>query len=111
MGESAAVAELVAEKRKLKKSLFRFDMIFFTVCAILAIDTIGQSSSYGAQAIFWLVVSAASFLIPYGLLTSELGTTFPVEGSPYEWVRLALAHMAGAITAVLFSVGQPRSLS
>jgi hypothetical protein len=56
MGETAAVAELVAEKRKLKKSLFRFDMIFFTVCAIVAIDTIGQSSSYGAQAIFWLIV-------------------------------------------------------
>ncbi len=49
MAEAAAVAGLVAEKRKLRKSLFRFDMIFFTVCAIVALDTIGQSSSYGAQ--------------------------------------------------------------
>src|ERR1700716_4264061 len=107
MGEAAAVAELVAEKRKLKKSLFRFDLIFFTVCAILAIDTIGQSASYGSQAIFWLIVSAATFLIPYGLLTSELGTTFPVEGGPYEWVRLAFGHMAGAITAVLYWLSNP----
>jgi glutamate:GABA antiporter len=98
---------VLAEKRKLRKSLFRFDMIFFTVCAILAIDTIGQSSSYGAQAIFWLVVSAATFLIPYGLLTAELGTTFPVEGGPYEWVRLAFGHMAGAITAVLYWLSNP----
>ena len=45
MAEAEAVAGLVAEKRKLKKSLFRFDMIFFTVCAIVALDTIGQSSS------------------------------------------------------------------
>src|SRR6202163_3081189 len=82
-------------------------MIFFTVCAILAIDTIGQSSSYGWHAIFWLVVSAATFLIPYGLLTSELGTTFPVEGGPYEWVRLAFGHMAGAITAVLYWLSNP----
>ncbi|HEX9096849.1 MAG TPA: APC family permease [Candidatus Dormibacteraeota bacterium] len=102
-----AEPSVLAEKRKLRKSLFRFDLIFFTVCAILAIDTIGQSSSYGAQAIFWLVVSAATFLIPYGLLTSELGTTFPVEGGPYEWVRLAFGHMAGAITAVLYWLSNP----
>ena len=77
---AVASADVLAEKRKLKKSLFRFDMIFFTVCAILAIDTIGQSSSYGSQAIFWLLVSAVTFLIPYGLLTAELD--IPGGGRP-----------------------------
>src|SRR6202035_4478468 len=107
MGETAAVAELVAEKRKLKKSLFRFDMIFFTVCAIVAIDTIGQSSSYGAQAIFWLIVSAITFLIPYGLLTAELGAAFPTEGATYDWVRLAYGHFAGAVVSVLYWLSNP----
>ncbi|MHB8612874.1 MAG: APC family permease [Candidatus Dormibacteraceae bacterium] len=107
MGDSAAVAELVAEKRKLKKSLFRFDMIFFTVCAIVALDTIGQSSSYGAQAIFWLIVSALTFLIPYGLLTAELGTAFPTEGATYDWVRLAYGHFAGAVVSVLYWLSNP----
>ena len=107
MGETAAVAELVAEKRKLKKSLFRFDMIFFTICAIVAIDTIGQSSSYGAQAIFWLIVSALTFLIPYGLLTAELGAAFPTEGATYDWVRLAYGHFAGAVVGVLYWLSNP----
>src|SRR2546429_2926992 len=107
MGESAAVAELVAEKRKLKKSLFRFDMIFFTVCAIVALDTIGQSSSYGAQAIFWLIVSALTFLIPYGLITAELGAAFPTEGATYDWVRLAYGHFAGAVVSVLYWLSNP----
>ena len=107
MGDQAAVAELAAEKRKLKKSLFRFDMIFFTICAIVAIDTIGQSSSYGAQAIFWLVVSAVTFLIPYGLLTSELGAAFRTEGATYEWVRLAYGHFAGAVVSVLYWLSNP----
>jgi glutamate:GABA antiporter len=107
LGESAAVAGLVAEKRKLKKSLFRFDMIFFTVCAIVAVDTIGQSSSYGAQAIFWLIVSALTFLIPYGLLTAELGTAFPTEGATYDWVRLAYGHFAGAVVSVLYWLSNP----
>src|SRR5258706_5821168 len=107
MGESAAVAGLVAEKRKLKKSLFRFDMIFFTVCAIVALDTIGQSSSYGAQAVFWLVVSGATFLIPYGLITAELGAAFPTEGATYDWVRLAYCHFAGAVVGVLYWLSNP----
>src|SRR6202162_4668272 len=107
MGESAAVAGLVAEKRKLKKSLFRFDMIFFTISAILVLDTISQSSSYGAQAILWLVVSAATFLIPYGLLTAELGTAFPTEGATYDWVRLAYGHFAGSVVSVLYWLSNP----
>src|SRR5690348_11266316 len=107
MGESAAVAELVAEKRKLKKSLFRFDMIFFTVCAIVALDTIGQSSSYGAQAVLWLIVSAVTFLIPYGLITAELGAAFPTEGATYDWVRLAYGHFAGAVVSVLYWLSNP----
>jgi len=107
MAEAQAVAGLVAEKRKLKKSLFRFDMIFFTVCAIVALDTIGQSSSYGAQAILWLVVSAATFLIPYGLITAELGAAFPTEGATYDWVRLAYGHFAGAVVSVLYWLSNP----
>jgi amino acid transporter len=107
MGDSAAVAELVAEKRKLKKSLFRFDMIFFTVCAIVALDTIGQSSSYGAQAIFWLIVSGLTFLIPYGLITAELGAAFPTEGATYDWVRMAYGHFAGAVVGVLYWLSNP----
>jgi amino acid transporter len=107
VAEAEAVAELVAEKRKLKKSLFRFDMIFFTVCAIVALDTIGQSSSYGAQAIFWLIVSGLTFLIPYGLITAELGAAFPTEGATYDWVRLAYGHFAGAVVSVLYWLSNP----
>lgn len=107
MAEQAAVAELVAEKRKLKKSLFRWDMIFFTICAIVALDTIGASAAGGAQAVFWLGVSAVTFLIPYGLITAELGSAFPTEGATYDWVRLAYGHFAGAVVGVLYWLSNP----
>ena len=100
-------ADVLTEKRKLRKSLFRWDLIFFTVAAILALDTIGAVSSQGAQAIFWIVVSGITFLIPYGLLTAELGTAFPVEGAVYEWVRLSFGHLAGAVTAVMYWISNP----
>jgi glutamate:GABA antiporter len=107
MGEQAAVAELVAEKRKLKKSLFRWDMIFFTVTAIVALDTIGASAAGGPQSIFWLLVSAVTFLIPYGLITAELGAAFPTEGATYDWVRMAYGHFAGAVVGVLYWLSNP----
>ena len=107
MAEAAAATELLAEKRKLKKSLFRLDLVFFTISAIVALDTLGAVSTQGAQAITWLVISAITFLIPYGLITAELGTAFPVEGAVYEWVRLAFGHLAGAITAVMYWISNP----
>lgn len=107
MAEAAAASELLAEKKKLRKSLFRLDLIFFTVSAIVALDTLGAVSSQGAQAIFWLAASAVTFLIPYGLLTAELGAAFPVEGAVYEWVRLSFGHLAGAVTAVMYWISNP----
>ena len=33
----------VSERRKLRKSLRRIDMIFFLICALVGLDTLGQS--------------------------------------------------------------------
>ena len=107
MATATASQEVLAEKRKLRKSLFRLDLVFFTVAAIVGIDTLGQASSFGSQTVFWLAVTAVLFFVPYGLLTAELGTTFPVEGAAYEWVRLAFGRLAGAATAVLYWLSNP----
>ena len=53
----------------------------------------------GAQAITWLVVSLALFLVPYGMLVAELGSAFPVEGGPYEWAKMSFGRLAGSVTA------------
>jgi len=95
------------EKKKLVKSLRRFDMIFFTVCAIVGLDILGQVSSYGAETFIWVLVVGAAFLIPYGLLTAELGTAYPPEGGPYEWMRLAWGRFPAGIGAILYWVTNP----
>ncbi len=64
------------EKKKLRKEFNYFDMIFYTVAAIIGIDTLGAVSSHGPQVLTWLLISAVTFLIPYGLLTAEIGSTF-----------------------------------
>jgi glutamate:GABA antiporter len=95
------------EKSKLVKSLRRFDMVFFTVCAFVALDTLGTVASNGAQGFTWLVVLAIAFVLPYALLMSEVGSAFTQEGGPYEWTKLAFGRMQGAFTAVLYWVTNP----
>ena len=95
------------EKGKLQKSLRRFDMIFFTVCALVGLDTLGQVSGYGAQTFFWVLVMAAVFLLPYALIMAEVGTAFPVEGGPYEWMKLAFGRLTAAVGSVLYWISNP----
>ncbi len=105
---TGAEGTLVAqEKAKLRKVLRRFDLVLFTACAIVGLDSVAAAAEAGAQAITWLVISLIIFLIPYGMLTAELGSTFPVEGGPYEWAKLAFGRGAGAITAVLYWLSNP----
>ena len=97
----------VDQKVKLKKSLRRFDMVFFTLCALVGLDTLGVVASYGPQGIFWLVLLAAVFIAPYMLLMSEVGSTFTEEGGPYEWVKLAFGRAHAGIAAVVYWASNP----
>jgi amino acid transporter len=103
-----AVGTLVAqEKAKLRKVLGRGDLVLFTACAIVGLDSVAFAAEAGAQAITWLLVSLVIFLIPYGMLVAELGSAFPVEGGPYEWVKMSFGRLAGSITAVLYWLSNP----
>jgi len=100
-------AMAVVERRKLQKSLRRFDMLFFTLCALIGLDTLGQVSSYGAVTFSWLVILAFLFVVPYALLMAEVGSAFTQEGGPYEWMKLALGRFLAAIGAVLYWITTP----
>jgi amino acid transporter len=95
------------ERGKLIKSLRRFDMIFFTVCAFVGLDTLGSVAKNGPEGFLWLVVLAVVFVAPYMLLMSEVGSTFTQEGGPYEWTRMAFGRLHGGIAAVLYWITNP----
>src|SRR3954464_11831641 len=97
----------LSEKSKLIKSLRRFDMVFFTVCAFVGLDTLGTVASNGPEGFFWLVLLALIFVAPYMLVMAEVGSGFTMEGGPYEWVKLAFGRLHGGIAAVLYWVTNP----
>ena len=95
------------EKKKLRKEFNYFDMIFYTVAALIGLDTLGLFAANGEQALTWTVVGAVAFLLPYGLLTAEIGSTFTQEGGMYEWCKLAGGRLFAALGAMLYWVSNP----
>ncbi len=69
------------------RSLGVRDMTLFTVSAILLLDTLAASASIGVSSITWWVILGVVFFVPYGLISAELGTTYPEQGGIYAWVR------------------------
>ncbi len=101
---SSAVLE---EKKKLRKEFNYLDMIFYTLAALIGLDTIGAFAANGAQALTWLVISAITFLVPYALLTAELGSTFTQEGGMYVWCKMAGGRFFAALGAMMYWVSNP----
>ena len=100
-------AAALAEKAKLQKHFGRFDMFFYLICTIVGIEALGTVAGYEWEGILLLVIMAITFFIPYGLLISELGSTFTEEGGPYIWTRMAFGRFLGAINAVLYWISNP----
>ena len=52
----------VLEKQKLQKHFGKFDILFFLVCTLVGLDTIGTVAHNGPQAFVWLIVLAVCLL-------------------------------------------------
>ena len=97
---SASADAMRRERAKMRRVLSRFDIIFFTIAAFISLDTIAITAAYGGgQTFFWLAVLVVVWLVPYGMIVAELGSTFPVEGGPYVWPRMAFGRLAGSLTS------------
>jgi amino acid transporter len=100
-------ADAVEETKHLQRNFGRKEILFFTICTLVGVDTIGLLAGLGAQAFTWNIIIAVTFFIPSALLFAELGTAFPQEGGPYIWARLAFGRLAATITNVLYWVTNP----
>jgi glutamate:GABA antiporter len=98
---------VLQEKRKLRKVMKRTDIMLFTAAAIVSFDLIAYAASVGGQVVIWFLASTVFFLIPYALITAELGSAFPLEGGPYEWAKMSFGRLPAAITAVLYWLSNP----
>ncbi len=75
------------EKRKKKFRLV--DAILGTVCLTLVCESVMPTAAIGNTQYFWWLFLLVGFCLPYGMITAELGTTYPSEGGMYDWVKRA----------------------
>ena len=74
----------------MKKKKFRlFDAILGTVCLTLVCESVMPTAAIGNTQYFWWILLLIGFCLPYGMITAELGTTYPSEGGLYDWVKKA----------------------
>lgn len=107
IAELDLTADAIEETKHLQKNFGRKEILFFTICTLVGVDTIGLLASLGAEAFTWTIILAVTFFIPSALLFAELGTAFPQEGGPYIWARLAFGRLAATINNVLYWVTNP----
>ncbi len=81
MSDNTPTALADEQTRHLKKSLGRFDIVFLIVAAVVSVEVLGQVSTFGAETFTWALVLAVFFLLPYGLIFAEIGSTFTGEAA------------------------------
>ena len=72
-----------------KKKFRLVDAILGTVCLTLVCESVMPTAAIGNQQYFWWIFLLIAFCIPYGMISAELGTTYPSEGGMYDWVKRA----------------------
>ena len=74
-------------KSKKPLGLFMVTMIMFGITTTL--HGLSPLATYGLGSIFFLLVASIGFLLPAGLVSAELATSFQREGGVYIWVSEA----------------------
>lgn len=71
------------------KKFKMFDAILSVICVVFVAEAAAPVAAIGNSQFFWWIFMIIAFLIPYGLISSELGTTYQGDGGLYDWVHQA----------------------
>lgn len=71
------------------KKFKMIDAILLVICVVFVAEAAAPVASLGNSQFFWWAFMIICFLLPYGLISAELGTTFQGDGGLYDWVNRA----------------------
>jgi len=70
-------------------------MAIMIVTTILSLRGLSSQAEYGYTSIFWYVLSALLFLIPFSLVCAELASTYTKSGGLFRWCAEAFGERWG----------------
>jgi len=76
--------------------------VLFTVCSILVLDSFVAPTIIGVSSITIWIISAIFFFLPYGLMSAELGSTYPDDGGIVSWVKRAFGEFWGVMEGWMY---------
>lgn len=75
------------------------DIILTVICVVFVAEAAAPVAAIGNQQFFWWILLIVAFLLPYGLISVELGTTYEGQGGMYDWVKRAFGNRMASRTA------------
>lgn len=89
------------------KKFSLIDVVLSVICVVFTIEAAAPASAMGNVQFFWWGLLILTFLLPYGLVVAELGTTYDSEGGLYDWVREGLGDAWAARCSWCYWVNFP----
>ena len=83
------------------------DVVLSVICVVFVAEAAAPVASIGNSQYFWWVFMMIAFLLPYGMISSELGTTYDDEGGLYDWVRRAFGDKWGSRVSWYYWINFP----
>lgn len=90
-----------------KKKFSLMSAILSVICVVFVAEAAAPVAAIGNSQFFWWIFLLIAFLLPYGLISSELGTTYIGDGGIYDWVTKAYGHKWGARVSWYYWINYP----
>ncbi|MBJ8349952.1 APC family permease [Streptococcus zalophi] len=90
-----------------KKKFSLFSAVLSVICVVFVAEAAAPVAAIGSSQFFWWLFLLIAFLLPYGLISSELGTTYIGEGGIYDWVTKAFGHRWGSRVSWYYWINFP----
>ncbi len=76
-----------------KKGLRFRDVALSLICVVFTIEACAPAAAIGNSSVFWWLLLLVTFLMPYGFVVAELGTTYcDKDSGVYGWVKDAMGR-------------------
>ena len=91
------------KKRKFKM----IDAILTVICVVFVAEAAAPVAAIGNSQYFWWLFMIICFLVPYGLISAELGTSYDRGGGLYDWITTAHGPKWGARVSWYYWINFP----
>ena len=85
MAQSSSSAKGAGAPIQKKKYLSMMGMAILTITTVLSLRGLSSQAEFGYTSIFWYILAAIIFLVPFSLVCAELASTYTHSGGLFRW--------------------------